>query len=567
MLGGLGQLARPDAVTSLRFLSEFVNPPSASTASSILSSSASTPHNQSSNGTSESGSTAPATANKATSARKKLPLPGTGPSHVLDCGAGIGRVTKQVLIKAFDHVDLVENCATFVKQAKEEYLKAEIASGRVGEVRCCGLQNVHFEGTSWEGRFDVIWCQWVLGHLTEEDLIAFFKRCQKGLKPGGLLIIKENNAKTGIVIDEDDSSMTRSDLVWKDMFQKAGLRLLREEMQKGFPSGLFAVKITDFPPLTREYIMEQQQQQPTQNIKIGWIGLGEMGIGMAINLQKYLASQSAQLIVWNRTPSKADSVQALGAHVATSVEELVSKSNVVFTSLSNDAAVDSIYSQLISLASQTQKPMIFIETSTIHPSQATKNAQQLSSYSQHKYLQCPVFGRPPAAHAAQLIWVASGDAEAIQKLRPYFSSMSKAIIDLKSTDVATASSFKLIGNFFVMGTIELLAEGLNLAEKVGIDQQAVLQFIHTFFPGPSWTGYSQKMADRSTSKEGGFPVDLGLKDVGHIRDLAAQNGASLPTADLAYKHLKTLQDQGKGEQDWSSIINVLREMPASQSHQ
>ncbi|KAF9274002.1 hypothetical protein BGZ68_001005, partial [Mortierella alpina] len=102
----------------------------------------------------------------------KLPLPGSGPSHVLDCGAGIGRVTKQVLIKAFDHVDLVENSAAFVKQAKEEYLRSEIESGKVGEVRCSGLQNVQFEGTSWEGRFDVIWCQWVLGHLTEDTSTA-----------------------------------------------------------------------------------------------------------------------------------------------------------------------------------------------------------------------------------------------------------------------------------------------------------------------------------------------------------------------------------------------------------
>lgn len=94
---------------------------------------------------------------------------------MLDCGAGIGRVTKQVLIKAFDHVDLVENSAIFVKQAREEYLNAEIESGKVCEVRCSGLQNVEFEGTEWDGRFDVIWCQWVLGHLTEGNYP--FMRC------------------------------------------------------------------------------------------------------------------------------------------------------------------------------------------------------------------------------------------------------------------------------------------------------------------------------------------------------------------------------------------------------
>ena len=81
------------------------------------------------------------------------------------------------------------------------------------------------------------------------DLIAFFERCKKGLKPGGLIFIKENNAKVGIVIDEDDSSMTRSDLVWKEMFDKSSLRLLREEVQKGFPSGLFAVKMYALEPM------------------------------------------------------------------------------------------------------------------------------------------------------------------------------------------------------------------------------------------------------------------------------------------------------------------------------
>ncbi|KAG0368268.1 AdoMet dependent proline di-methyltransferase-domain-containing protein [Gamsiella multidivaricata] len=238
MLGGLGQLARPDAVSSLRFLSEFVTPPTSSTASSIIN-----PSNTKSESGSGSGSAAVSTK------RQKLPLPGSGPSRVLDCGAGIGRVTKQVLIKAFDHVDLVENSALFVKQAKEEYLKSEIESGKVGEVRCSGLQNVMFEGTDWERRFDVIWCQWVLGHLTDDDLVAFFNRCKKGLKQGGMIFIKENNAKVGIVIDEEDSSMTRSDQVWKEIFAKSGLRLLRDDVQKGFPSGLFAVKMYALEPM------------------------------------------------------------------------------------------------------------------------------------------------------------------------------------------------------------------------------------------------------------------------------------------------------------------------------
>ncbi|KAF9358496.1 hypothetical protein BGX34_008911 [Mortierella sp. NVP85] len=314
--------------------------------------------------------------------------------------------------------------------------------------------------------------------------------------------------------------------------------------------------------------------QAPQDIRIGWIGLGEMGLGMATNLQKYLASQQQQeqqdpssstsppLTVWNRSPGKTETLEALGAHVATSIEALVSKTNVIFTSLSNDAAVENVYSQLFALANQRQDPLIFVEVSTIHPTLASRNLEQLAQITpdrRHAYLQCPVFGRPPAAHAAQLVWVASGESKAIQRLNPYFAAMSKSIIDLETTNVAAASSFKLIGNFFVVGTIELLAEGLNLAERVdGIEPQAVLKFIETFFPTPSWIGYSQKMVDRSTSKTGGFAVELGLKDVGHMRRLAQSHNTTLPTADLAYKHLSTLKEEGKGDQDWSSLIDVLR---------
>ncbi|KAF9436061.1 hypothetical protein BGZ76_004909 [Entomortierella beljakovae] len=305
--------------------------------------------------------------------------------------------------------------------------------------------------------------------------------------------------------------------------------------------------------------MAQQQQ----DIRVGWIGLGEMGLEMANNLQKYLASNSSQLTVWNRSVEKTVSVKELGAHVANSIEDLVSKSNVIFTSLSNDAAVENVYGQLFELASKSKEPLIFVETSTIHPTTAKKNVEQLSAFPQHTYLQCPVFGRPPAAHAAQLIWVASGNAEAIQKLAPYFNSMSKATIDLKTTDVTIGSTFKLIGNFFVVGTLELLAEGLTFAEKSGVDQQAVLKLIGAVFPSPAWMGYSQLMVDQTTSKAGGFPVDLGLKDVRHMRSVAEENGAVLPTADLAYKHLEVLREQGKGDQDWSTIIQVLKDSSPS----
>ncbi|KAG0369317.1 NAD binding domain of 6-phosphogluconate dehydrogenase-domain-containing protein [Gamsiella multidivaricata] len=305
-----------------------------------------------------------------------------------------------------------------------------------------------------------------------------------------------------------------------------------------------------------------------QQDRIGWIGLGEMGYNMANNLQRYLASRSLTMTVWNRTPEKSKKMHHHGARIAKSIEDLVAQSNIIFTSLANDTAVEEIYEILFDLAGQVDHSIIFVETSTIYPALATKLKERLAVTPQHTYLQCPVFGRPSAAKAAKLIWVTSGDEKAIKKLCLYFTTMSKSIIHLKTTDVARACSFKLIGNFFVVGTMELLAEGLTLAEKADVDQGSILKFIEAFFPVPSWIECSKQMTQGTLmSKDTGFSVDMGLENVGHMRQLAQDTGASLPTADLAYNHLLALKERGKGDQDWSSMINSLRTSPASSRRQ
>ncbi|KAG2184923.1 hypothetical protein INT43_000836 [Umbelopsis isabellina] len=160
--------------------------------------------------------------------------------YACDCGAGIGRVTKEFLLRVpFAKVDLVEQTPKFVEQAKNEYLKEEIQSGKVGEVYCKGLQ----EFTPDSGKYDLIWCQWVLGHLTDDDLVSFLKRCKEGLRPNGIIGIKENNATKGYIVDEEDSSVTRSDELFKKIFKAAGYTVLKEKKQHGLPAGLFMVKM------------------------------------------------------------------------------------------------------------------------------------------------------------------------------------------------------------------------------------------------------------------------------------------------------------------------------------
>ncbi|KAJ1975897.1 hypothetical protein H4R34_004170 [Dimargaris verticillata] len=154
-----------------------------------------------------------------------------------NCGAGIGRVTKGLLAPIFAKVDLVEQCANFVQHGQESYLQPEIQQGKIGDVFVQGLQT--FDPAP--GRYDVIWCQWVLSHLTDEDLVAFFKRCQTGLKPTGLIFIKENVVQSQAIVDDEDSSITRTEPELVRLFGAAGLQVVKKAVQSGFPRGIFPV--------------------------------------------------------------------------------------------------------------------------------------------------------------------------------------------------------------------------------------------------------------------------------------------------------------------------------------
>ncbi|CAH8833807.1 unnamed protein product [Trichobilharzia szidati] len=175
-----------------------------------------------------------------------------GPSttaYALDCGAGIGRVTKQLLLPRFSIVDMVELTQSFLDQT-EEYI-GPTDFPRVGERFCMGLQ----EFTPPTGRYDLIWIQWVLGHLSDLALLAFLKRCAHGLSPGGVIVIKENVTSTGghdenavnnsteVNFDEIDSSYTRPRSAYIKVFKDAGLKLIGEKAQTNFPLSLYPVRM------------------------------------------------------------------------------------------------------------------------------------------------------------------------------------------------------------------------------------------------------------------------------------------------------------------------------------
>jgi protein N-terminal methyltransferase len=153
--------------------------------------------------------------------------------RAVDCGAGIGRISKYLLMDFFEKVDLVEQDENFVKKA-EESLKD---TGKLGRIFNVGLQDFQPEE-----KYDVIWIQWVLGYLKDPDLVELLRRCSNALNKNGMIIIKENFTKTGEVeLDEADSSVTRSLKLMKKIIKEADLRIVKEAKQTHFPKGLYPV--------------------------------------------------------------------------------------------------------------------------------------------------------------------------------------------------------------------------------------------------------------------------------------------------------------------------------------
>ncbi|XP_057586075.1 N-terminal Xaa-Pro-Lys N-methyltransferase 2 [Hippopotamus amphibius kiboko] len=161
--------------------------------------------------------------------RKFVGGPGrTGTDCALDCGSGIGRVSKHVLLPVFNTVGLVDMMESFLLEA-QNYL--QVKGDKVESYHCYSLQ----EFTPALGRYDVIWIQWVSGYLTDKDLLAFLSRCRDGLKENGIIILKDNVAREGCIFDLSDSSVTRDMDILQSLIRKSGLVVLGQEKQDGFP--------------------------------------------------------------------------------------------------------------------------------------------------------------------------------------------------------------------------------------------------------------------------------------------------------------------------------------------
>ncbi len=281
-------------------------------------------------------------------------------------------------------------------------------------------------------------------------------------------------------------------------------------------------------------------------MKVGFIGLGQMGSAMAVNLIK----AGHEVIVYNRSRDKAEALAGEGAKVAGTVAEACD-GQAVFTMLAHDGALSAVVHGDGGVLASLGKGAVHISASTISVAMSERLTEDHAAKGQ-RFVAAPVFGRPEAAAAAKLFVAAAGAPDAIQTVMPLFEAIGQRTFVLGEEPKA-ANLVKLSGNFLIASVIESLGEAMALVEKGGVDRHAYLDLLtSTLFNAPVYKTYGGLIADRKF-KPAGFTAPLGQKDIRLALAAGEALNVPLPLASLLRDRFLTLLAHGGEELDWSAV--------------
>lgn len=288
-------------------------------------------------------------------------------------------------------------------------------------------------------------------------------------------------------------------------------------------------------------------------MNIALLGLGKMGDGIA----RTLLARGQTLAVWNRTTARALPLAAEGARVARTLAETVAGADVVLSSLSDDAAVTSVVEGGSGLLAAMGRGAVHASLGTISVALARKLGAAHSSVGQG-YLSAPVFGRPDAAAAGQLLVVVAGPDDQVARARPALEAIGRQLVVLGRAP-EQANAVKLAGNFLIAAMIESLGEAFALVRRHGVEAATFLEIVNGgFFKSPAYGTYGTLIAERRYSPAG-FALPLGLKDMRLVLGSADAASVPMPLASLVHDRLLTALGRGKGELDWAALADLIAE--------
>lgn len=290
--------------------------------------------------------------------------------------------------------------------------------------------------------------------------------------------------------------------------------------------------------------------------RVGFIGLGIMGRGMAHNLLR----AGFDLTVWNRTASRADELAAAGAKVAASPAALAEGCDIIFSCVSDTPDVRAVLLGEGGVIHGAQTNALVVDMSTISPQATREIAAALGGRGVH-FLDAPVSGGSEGAAKGTLSIMVGGEAEQVARATPGFQAMGKTITHVGGH--GAGQTVKLVNQILVVGNMLAVSEALVFAEASGADLEKTLAAVTGGAAG-SWMLANRGPQVLRRDWRPGFTIDLQQKDLRLVLEAADQVGAPLIATSMVFHMYRTLQQAGLGHEGNHALIKALERLAGVQ---
>ena len=280
--------------------------------------------------------------------------------------------------------------------------------------------------------------------------------------------------------------------------------------------------------------------------KVGFVGLGTMGLPMA----GHLFSSGADLVLWNRTPEKAEPLRKRGAQVAASLEELGAMCSAICLCVPK---TEDVQECLNALTPNAKDGTLFIDHSTILPKAAIEIHEDLKGRGL-KFVDAPITGGSMGAQKGQLTIFCGGEESDVRRAISTTSPYAKRAERVGGS--GAGQMMKMVNQIAVAGALLALCEGLAFAEKAGLDIAQTRELVGSGAAG-SWAfeNYGPKILNRDWSP--GFTIENQLKDLEYCLSSAHDIGASIPGAELVDRLLEEMKRNGDGGKTTAALFEYL----------
>ncbi len=284
---------------------------------------------------------------------------------------------------------------------------------------------------------------------------------------------------------------------------------------------------------------------------VGFIGLGNMGESMALNL----VHAGTRLVVWNRTPGRAEALASAGADVAGSVVEVFDRARTIMLMLSTGAAVDDVLARGTQGFARLVEGRTVVHMGTTAPSYSRSLAADIHQAG-GRYVEAPVSGSRKPAEQGQLVAMLAGEADVVGAILPLLTPMCRETV--VCGPVPNALSMKLASNLFLIAMVTGLAEAVNYAGRQGLDLN---QFISLLGAGPLSSDLLRTKAPKLVAHD--FTVQASVTTLmdSHrlITEAAQEANAALPLLDVCHELYMEASGLGLGQSDIVAVVRAIEE--------